>query len=262
MTSRQPRSWNDWGELDPYWAILSRRDRRGSWDVEEFFRSGDDDVAVLMQRAAEYGYPEQRGRALDYGCGVGRITRALAAHFAFTLGVDVAPTMVARAQELHRDIANVEFREAATPAELTDAGRFDLVWCILVLQHLGSVPSIEEALRGLCALVAPQGLIVVEIPAALPPPSMRDRLHLRTRTYEALRTLGVRPAALHRHLHLMPEMSMTALSERRARSVFGETGIDLLDVDTRCEADGIDYRRYFGTRPAATGRDDVASDSG
>jgi hypothetical protein len=45
-------------------------------------------------------------------------------------------------------------------------------------------------------------------------------------------------------------MSTTALPEAHARRVFGEAGVDLLGVDERCEADGIDYRRYFGTRAA------------
>ena len=35
------RNWNEWGRRDPYYAIISRPDRRGNqWDLDEFLQTG------------------------------------------------------------------------------------------------------------------------------------------------------------------------------------------------------------------------------
>ena len=92
------------GELDLHtlaqlqaalWAILSYSDRKfGAWDREEFFRTGEVEIEELMARAEELGRPVGRASALDFGCGVGRLTRALSAHFESCLGLDISETMV------------------------------------------------------------------------------------------------------------------------------------------------------------------------
>ena len=79
---KQKGDWEALGRLDPLWAIYSDPKRQhGKWDLEEFFRSGQDDVSALMEEAERIGRPSERVSALDFGCGVGRLTRALAKHF-------------------------------------------------------------------------------------------------------------------------------------------------------------------------------------
>jgi hypothetical protein len=37
------RHWNEWGRRDPYFAIISRPDRRSNtWDIDEFLGTGVD----------------------------------------------------------------------------------------------------------------------------------------------------------------------------------------------------------------------------
>jgi tRNA/tmRNA/rRNA uracil-C5-methylase (TrmA/RlmC/RlmD family) len=98
---RQAQDWNELARLDPYWAILTAAGKRyGGWDSDEFFAIGAVEVAAMMERFERLGRPQQRERALDFGCGVGRITRALAQHFEEAVGVDISKDMVRRAQEL------------------------------------------------------------------------------------------------------------------------------------------------------------------
>ena len=72
--------WDALARLDPLWAILSRPDRRGGgWSLDAFFATGDDEVeSVLARREAQ---PDRFGVALDFGCGVGRLARALSTRF-------------------------------------------------------------------------------------------------------------------------------------------------------------------------------------
>ena len=92
------RHWDTFGRTDPFWAILTDPSRRGNkWDPASFFATGRDEVAAHMAEATRLGVPQARRRALDFGCGAGRLTQALADHFDAVVGVDVAPSMVALA---------------------------------------------------------------------------------------------------------------------------------------------------------------------
>ena len=68
---RHQRDWEDLGDLDPCWAILAYPERRfGRWDLDEFFRSGEVEIGRLTADMQRLGYPVNRQRALDFGCGV------------------------------------------------------------------------------------------------------------------------------------------------------------------------------------------------
>ncbi len=49
------------------------------------------------------------GKALDFGCGVGRLTQALADYFNEVAGVDVSPTMVNKALEYNKKPTKFHF---------------------------------------------------------------------------------------------------------------------------------------------------------
>lgn len=79
----------------------------------------------------------QPNHALDYGCGVGRCTLALAKVCKRVVGMDVSPSML---EEAGRNCAahgvdNVTL--VASDDQLTGApGLFDLIHCVLVFQHV------------------------------------------------------------------------------------------------------------------------------
>ena len=73
------KHWNRFGETDPLWAILTQPDKKGNrWKLDEFFRTGEGEVATIMDYVRSLGINLRRSRALDFGCGVGRLTQALA----------------------------------------------------------------------------------------------------------------------------------------------------------------------------------------
>src|SRR5690242_4971973 len=112
----QKRDWEEIAGEDALWAILSYTDRKfGAWDREEFFRTGEEEIGELMLRARELDRPGGRARALDFGCGVGRLTRALSEHFESCLGLDISETMVNGARELNADRPGCEFEVNARP---------------------------------------------------------------------------------------------------------------------------------------------------
>src|SRR5262249_1189097 len=97
-------SWHHLGETDPYWSVLTAPQYRGKTsqeDIERFFASGAADVQRLEAALARVGLAlDGNGTCIEYGCGLGRVTRHLAPRFARTIGVDISAAHLKLAREL------------------------------------------------------------------------------------------------------------------------------------------------------------------
>ena len=133
------KHWNSLAKDDPLRAILTRPESRKDvpWDAVRFFESGVVEVAAVLRRAEEIRPLVRRGRALDFGCGVGRLTQALASHFDHVCGVDISPAMIERAREYNRAGSRCEYvvNESADLSRFPD-GHFDLIYSSITLQHM------------------------------------------------------------------------------------------------------------------------------
>ena len=81
------------GETHPLWAILSDPARRGRrWDLATFFGTEEREISTLMHQLSSWlkGQSFPRESALGFGCGVGRLSQALARYFD-TLPREAAP---------------------------------------------------------------------------------------------------------------------------------------------------------------------------
>src|SRR5437867_2168868 len=95
MSIRRVRTqWEDLARTDPLWAILSDPAKRGNrWDEQQFFHTGEEEIREVLRHIGSLGLRLRHARALDFGCGVGRLTQALAGRFTETHGVDISPSM-------------------------------------------------------------------------------------------------------------------------------------------------------------------------
>jgi SAM-dependent methyltransferase len=170
------RHWNAFGEQDPLWAILTDPARKGGrWDVAEFFATGDAEVQALMADAAGFGLPAGRQRGLDFGCGVGRLTQALAAHVDEVVGLDVAPSMIAHAQGFNRHGDRVRYAvQPAPPLDAIATRSIDVVITGRVLQHIAPEYS-RRYVAELARVLAPGGFLSFDLPSrALDVPALPD----------------------------------------------------------------------------------------
>lgn len=143
---------NDWEELarrEPHFAVLTNeeflRDRLTPAAIDRFFATGEDDVAFLFSLVGPI-HPEV---ALDFGCGVGRLTRALAKRATRVIGVDVSPTMLALAPKL----PNVTYTDQL-PASA------DFICSLIVFQHI-PVGRGYEIFRQLLRILKPGGIAAI-----------------------------------------------------------------------------------------------------
>ncbi|GAA4005831.1 class I SAM-dependent methyltransferase [Sphingomonas humi] len=160
------RDWSKWGRSDPYFAVLAHP-QFGRETIAEhrdaFFQTGEHYVASVLAglEASSGAFP--RRRALDHGCGTGRLTIPLSRAFEQVVALDVAPEMLAEAERnargANRD--NIHFHQADDRLSGV-AGSFDFVLSHLVLQHV----PVERGLlifERLIELVAPGGAFHVSV---------------------------------------------------------------------------------------------------
>jgi SAM-dependent methyltransferase len=108
------------------------------WPVEEFFAHGRVEIEHAIGRLDALGVKWKPGRALDFGCGVGRLTEALANYFRRVDGVDVSTEMIrlARAQNGgHRGGVTYHVNGERLPFRTRT---FEFVYSMIVLQHMPS----------------------------------------------------------------------------------------------------------------------------
>ena len=156
--------WNELGADDPLWAILSSPDKRGGrWDADEFFAKGESEIAHIEAHCAPLLRPRERRLAVDFGCGVGRLTRALATRYAQAIGVDISPSMLEQARALNAQISNVRFVENAAPRlEFLADGSVDFLYSVLTLHHIPA-PLQRAYIGEFMRVLAPDGLAVFQI---------------------------------------------------------------------------------------------------
>lgn len=164
---RLRRAWGMLGEDDPLWAILSQPEKRGGgWDPDEFFASGEREIALLDAICGVLKVPVERRRALDFGCGVGRLSRALASRYGQVIGVDISRSMVEKARDLNAHISNLNFVENAQPnLAFVESESIDLIYSMITLQHVPPMLQrsyIAEFLR----VLAPGGLAAFQVAVA------------------------------------------------------------------------------------------------
>ncbi len=124
--------WNQAALDNPMTAILSNRQ---DWDPAAFFETGRVWLREHRAFAASANVQIKGRRALDFGCGVGRMTAALAEFYDNAVGVDISEEMVRVAQQSRR-FENSEFVQAIKPPLPFADGEFDCVYSTIVVQHI------------------------------------------------------------------------------------------------------------------------------
>lgn len=158
--------WDRLAHTDPMWAILTHDAKtEGRWDADEFFATGVREVNVFMDQAAAWGAPASRRTALDFGCGIGRLSQALADHFDRVHGVDISPKMIELAGEHNHKGPRVEY--LCNPSG--DLRRFpdrsmDMVYSWITLQHMRPRYA-RRYLREFLRVLAPGGLLLFQYPS-------------------------------------------------------------------------------------------------
>lgn len=160
------KNWEDLGKTDPLYAVLSWPGKEGGkWQIDEFFANGREEVQKVMKYVGLLGANSELNKALDFGCGVGRLTQALAEYFDEVAGVDIASSMIELANKYNKFGEKCKYyHNDSDNLDLFADNSFDFIYSNVTLQHMEprySKKYIKEFLR----VLKPKGLLVFQLPS-------------------------------------------------------------------------------------------------
>ena len=158
ITARMRDDWNARAREDAgYYVAFGRRDQ----DDAGFFATATEVINGLEWELRRVPLA-QRGnwRALEIGCGPGRLMRPLARHFVEIHGVDVSDEMIALAKEKLRDTPNAfpHVGDGSTLPQFED-NFFDFIYSYAVFQHIPSREVVNQYLKEIARVLKPGGLV-------------------------------------------------------------------------------------------------------
>ena len=212
--------WDAKAAENPYWYVSSY----GPYDernLAEFWQAGH---RIWLDLRDAIGYlPTRRDVVIEIGCGVGRLTRAIAADVGHVHAFDISEGMLQVARR--SGLSNATFRHGEGDSLAgVPSGAADLAIAYCVFQHLPSVAVLKRYLGEMTRVVKPGGRIVImesqTLPAMFLPghPSLERRIQeaesersreeagartfqeRRQRTLEALREANLADVAQETHL--------------------------------------------------------------
>jgi SAM-dependent methyltransferase len=224
VEKRMRAEWNRRAKEDAhYYVAFGRRDQND----EEFYATATDLVRELtgeLKRLPAKQASDTR-RALEIGCGPGRLLRPMSRCFDEIHGVDVSDDMIALAREKLRDVPNAfPHAIAGSDLKLFPDRHFDFVYSYAVFQHIPSADVVFSYLRETARVLRPGGVARLQI----------NGLPKSSRVYTTWE--GVRIAAAEIH----------ALTQELGIELLALTGIDSQYMWTTWRKPTVDSAREPG----------------
>lgn len=163
------RNWQDMGNSDPYYSVLTSPEHFGTPPQEiirRFFQTGFGDVERFLKTLGRNDIKlPGHATCLEFGCGLGRITHALAPHFEKIFAVDIsaAHLVLAEKHATEDDVQGIEWTHLASVDALDTLPQVDAIFSLIVLQH-NPPPVIDRIVRRFARILKPGGVAYFQVP--------------------------------------------------------------------------------------------------
>jgi SAM-dependent methyltransferase len=161
------RQWRELGEKEPYWSVCTHDEyRTANLDAAakaRFYATGAEHAGLIQLFCARTATPLPRRACLELGCGVGRMTKHLAAIFERVIAADISEGNLreARAMAAEAGLANIEFVLLRSPEDIARVKRFDAFVSVITLQH-NQPPVQRYLLEEILGNLAPGGVFLFQ----------------------------------------------------------------------------------------------------
>ncbi len=157
----------------------------------------------------------QASRVLELGCGIGRLTKLLAAQAIHVTGVDLCDRMIRRAGQELGQVTNVQFRTSFAQ-DYTSRRRFDVVVSCLVLIHNVDEDEFQAAVAVACR--ARKAVFVFEDVTQGRKVSSHTRLRTRDKIKEAFANHGFQASRERTFILQGDEIAFLKFSSAKTRA--------------------------------------------
>ncbi|HUA02487.1 MAG TPA: class I SAM-dependent methyltransferase [Solirubrobacteraceae bacterium] len=216
--------WDQRAKEDAFFFVDNRL-AYGDPDLERFWADGERDLDTLL--GALYVAVEPEDRVLEIGCGVGRLTRVLAARARAVQALDVSAQMLELAGQHNPELGNVKWilGDGSTLAGIESAG-IDACVSHVVFQHIPDPAITLGYVRELGRVLRPGGWAAFQIsndPQVHRRPSLLERTRLAGRALARHAPQGQRdPRWLGSMVELDDLRAAAAAGSMRIERVVGE----------------------------------------
>lgn len=129
--------------------------------VDEYLRTGREVIEVVRRLALRFSLVFGGVEAMDFGCGPGRLTQALADYFRRVTGADLSPTSLRIAKAINRRPECRFVLEPSPRLETWPGSSLDLVLSKAVFQHMPDALMVSY-IEGFARVLRPGGLLVFQ----------------------------------------------------------------------------------------------------
>jgi len=162
--NRLQKNWEELAKDDPLWAILTSPEKKGrKWSPEDFFETGKTEIEKLICVLQETKINYSNQKALDFGCGIGRLTQPLGEYFNKVIGVDISNKMIEYAQRYNYKDNCTFLTNENFDLKTFEANSFDFIYTNIVLQHI--YPKfVFTYLMEFIRVLKQDGLLIFQLP--------------------------------------------------------------------------------------------------
>lgn len=238
MKDKYQQQWENLGATDPYWAVLTDPAmKEGKWNHEDFFNTGKNEIQSILSKIEDLNVTMNSNVALDFGCGVGRLSRALACHFNKVIAVDISSSMLEEAEKANQNLHNIEFTlNVSEDLKTIPNESVDFLYSNMVLQHM---PKHKQKLyiEEFCRVLAPKGIIAVQTPSKHRLDSFKSIMHM---------ALGNNVLNIIRKFKYGSNsiMEVHALSEKKVLNILKSNRVELISQE-RFDSAGPMFESYI-----------------
>jgi SAM-dependent methyltransferase len=166
LVSAYGSSWESNAKANALYSILGTDRNHDAWGEKNFFEAGSEEISRVLRFMENTGIQLPNfGSFLDFGCGVGRNTRALMSKFQSGVGVDISALMIADAVRYAKDDerqARYAVNKEPNLGFIAESS-IDFVYCHIVLQH-NPGPLQKAYIAEFLRVLSPGGVAAFQIP--------------------------------------------------------------------------------------------------
>jgi len=137
---------------------------RSGWDDESFYRWGEIQTQAVIDGFLEHQKVDPSDMiVLEIGCGLGRMSRALARRFKLVYAYDVSEQYISMAREKNRQVKNVVFRlNDGTSFPEVDDESVDFAFSGWTMQHMPTKEVVVKNIREISRVLRKNGLYKID----------------------------------------------------------------------------------------------------
>lgn len=163
---KMAQDWDQRAQINPMFYVLSSQ---WEWDLQKFYVSGQREFeSNILPFLTRQGFSPSDKVGLEVGCGLGRVTTALANHFISIYGIDVSHKMLKHAKKntslIYPDHSNIVYiRGSGCDLSFIETSSIDFCYSGIVFQHIPDAEIVKEYIREIARVLKPGGILKIQV---------------------------------------------------------------------------------------------------